>query len=66
MIAHTVLVNIEIFRLFRQFLLKFFKHNPQHDTLLPVIPCAYKLKAGIAYWNRPYTPVIVQHLMIII
>jgi hypothetical protein len=26
---------------------------------LPVIPCAYKLKAGIAYWNRPYTPVIV-------
>jgi hypothetical protein len=42
--------------------LKSFKHNQQYDTLLPVIPCAYKLKAGIAYWKRPYTPVIVQHL----
>ena len=50
----VILVNIEIFRLFRQFVLKFFKHNQQYDTLLPVIPCAYKLKAGIACWNRPY------------
>jgi hypothetical protein len=25
-----------------------FKHNQQYDTLLPIIPCAHKLKAGIA------------------
>jgi hypothetical protein len=27
-----------------------FQHNQQYDTLLPVTPCARKLKAGIAYW----------------
>ena len=27
-----------------------FQHNQHHDTLLPIIPCRHKLKAGIAYW----------------
>jgi hypothetical protein len=45
-----MLVNIEIFRLFPQLLLKF-QHNEQYYTLLTVIPCAHKLKAGIAYWS---------------
>jgi hypothetical protein len=27
----------------------FFQHNQQYDTLLPIIPCTHKLKAGIAY-----------------
>ena len=27
----------------------FFQHNQQCDTLLPIVPCTYKLKAGIAY-----------------
>jgi hypothetical protein len=26
----------------------FFQHNQQYDTLLPIIPCTHKLKAGIA------------------
>jgi hypothetical protein len=26
-----------------------FQHNQQYDTLLPIIPCTHKLKAGIAY-----------------
>jgi hypothetical protein len=34
--------------MFRHFI-EIFQHNQQHDTLLPVIPCAHKLKAGIAY-----------------
>jgi hypothetical protein len=25
------------------------QHNQQYDTLLPIIPCRHKLKAGIAY-----------------
>jgi hypothetical protein len=28
----------------------FFQHNQQYDTLLPIIPCTHKLKAGIAYF----------------
>jgi hypothetical protein len=28
-----------------------FQHNQQYDTLLPVTPCAHKLKAGIANWE---------------
>jgi hypothetical protein len=28
----------------------FFQHNQQYDTLLPIIPCKRKLKAGIAYY----------------
>jgi hypothetical protein len=31
-------------------LIEIFQHNQQSDTLLPVTPCAHKLKAGIAYW----------------
>jgi hypothetical protein len=27
----------------------FFQHNQQYDTLLPILPCAHKLQAGIAY-----------------
>jgi hypothetical protein len=27
-----------------------FQHNQQYDTLLPIIPCRHKLKAGIAYF----------------
>ena len=27
----------------------FFQHNQQCDTLLPIVPCTHKLKAGIAY-----------------
>jgi hypothetical protein len=27
----------------------FFQHNQQYDTLLPIIPCKHKLKAGIVY-----------------
>jgi hypothetical protein len=27
----------------------FFQHNQQYDTLLPIVPCKHKLKAGIAY-----------------
>ena len=26
-----------------------FQHNHQCDTLLPIVPCTHKLKAGIAY-----------------
>jgi hypothetical protein len=41
----------------------FFQHNQQCDTLLPIVPCTHKLKAGIAYrkcpwnqaWIRPHT-----------
>jgi hypothetical protein len=29
--------------------IEIFQHNQQYDTLLPVTPCAHKLKAGIAY-----------------
>jgi hypothetical protein len=29
----------------------FFQHNQQCDTLLPIVPCTHKLKAGIAYYN---------------
>jgi hypothetical protein len=25
----------------------FFQHNQQYDTLLPILPCTHKLKAGI-------------------
>jgi hypothetical protein len=28
----------------------FFQHNHQCDTLLPIVPCTHKLKAGIAYF----------------
>jgi hypothetical protein len=31
--------------------IEIFQHNQQHDTLLPITPCAHKLKAGIAYWT---------------
>jgi hypothetical protein len=44
-----ILVNIEIFGLFRQFFIELFQHNQQYDTLLPITPCPHKLKAGIAY-----------------
>ena len=27
----------------------FFQHHQQCDTLLPIVPCTHKLKAGIAY-----------------
>jgi hypothetical protein len=27
-----------------------FQHNQQYDTLLPIVPCTHKLKAGIAYY----------------
>jgi hypothetical protein len=27
----------------------FFQHNQQYDTLLPIVPCTHKLKAGITY-----------------
>jgi hypothetical protein len=30
--------------------IEIFQHNQQHDTLLPIIPCRHKLKAGIAYF----------------
>jgi hypothetical protein len=26
-----------------------FQLNQQYDTLLPIVPCTHKLKAGIAY-----------------
>jgi hypothetical protein len=29
--------------------IEIFHHNQQYDTLLPIIPCRHKLKAGIAY-----------------
>ena len=29
--------------------IEIFQHNQQYDTLLPVTPCAHKLKAVIAY-----------------
>jgi hypothetical protein len=29
----------------------FLQHNQRDDTLLPITPCMYKLKAGIAYWQ---------------
>ena len=29
--------------------IEIFQHNQQYDTLLPITPCAHKLKAGIAY-----------------
>jgi hypothetical protein len=29
--------------------IEIFQHNQQYDTLLPIIPCRHKLKAGIAY-----------------
>jgi hypothetical protein len=29
----------------------FFQHNQQYDTLLSIIPCTHKLKAGIAYYG---------------
>jgi hypothetical protein len=37
----------------------FFQYNQQYDTLLPIIPCTHKLKAGIAYcalktWNMTF------------
>jgi hypothetical protein len=28
------------------------QHNQQYDTLLPIIPCRHKLKAGIAYSEK--------------
>jgi hypothetical protein len=28
-----------------------FQHNQQFDTLLPITPCAHKLKDGIAYYD---------------
>jgi hypothetical protein len=34
-----------------------FQHNQQYDTLLPIIPCTHKLKAGIAYCG-PITGII--------
>jgi hypothetical protein len=30
--------------------IEIFQHNQQYDTLLPVTPCAHKLKAGIALY----------------
>ena len=30
----------------------FFQHNQQYDTLLPILPCTHKLKAGIAYCEK--------------
>jgi hypothetical protein len=29
----------------------FFQHNQQCDTLLPIVPCTHKLKAGISYYS---------------
>jgi hypothetical protein len=36
--------------------IEIFQHNQQYDTLLPIIPCTHKLKAGIAYSSasRPF------------
>jgi hypothetical protein len=31
--------------------IEIFQHNQQYDTLLPVTPCAHKLKAGIANYR---------------
>jgi hypothetical protein len=41
-------VNTAIIKIFRLFI-EIFQHNHQYDTLLPIIPCTHKLKAGIAY-----------------
>jgi hypothetical protein len=30
--------------------IEIFQHNQQYDTLLSIIPCTHKLKAGIAYY----------------
>ena len=40
----------------------FFQHNHQCDTLLPIVPCTHKLKAGIAY--RPLFWLIISNTMI--
>jgi hypothetical protein len=32
--------------------IEIFQHNQHYDTLLPIIPCRLKLKAGIAYSTK--------------
>jgi hypothetical protein len=41
---------------------EFFQHNQQCDTLLPIIPCRHKLKAGITYWKVPVTEVDIANV----
>jgi hypothetical protein len=36
--------------------IEIFQHNQQYDTLLPIIPCTHKLKAGIAYSSASLFP----------
>ena len=43
--------------------IEIFQHNQQYDTLLPVTPCAHKLKAGIANSTREHDAVPRQSSM---
>jgi hypothetical protein len=42
-------------------LIEIFQHNQQYDTLLPIIPCTHKLKAGIAYSSASLFPAEYQN-----
>jgi hypothetical protein len=42
----------------------FFQHNQQCDTLLPIVPCTHKLKAGIAYCRRDRTRVYLDDAVV--
>jgi hypothetical protein len=42
--------------------IEIFQHNQQYDTLLPIIPCTHKLKAGIAYSSASLFPAEYQNL----
>jgi hypothetical protein len=40
----------------------FFQQNQQYDTLLPISPCAHKLKAGIAYLKWTIVQIILKKI----
>jgi hypothetical protein len=45
----SIFTSISYHSVFKRPPFLFFQHNQQCDTLLSIVPCTHKLKAGIAY-----------------